>query len=124
MGVEMNKEAGGRQQTMRFVRVLVEHAEGGWTAQGLEIDYMAAGTDAEDVISRFEKGIEQTAREHHRQHASVDAMLKVAPQEAWTKWANGSRTPARWERTASRCPVLSDKARIEAFAYIMPDRRQ
>ena len=72
--------------TMAFLRVLVERDGSMWMAQGLEIDYASAGTTAGDARERFESGLVETAKAQLRANGGVDALLKVAPQKVWQRW--------------------------------------
>ncbi len=68
------------------LRVVVVKDGSQWFAQGLELDYAAAGDSKEDVKSRFQDGLASTVQEHLKMYGSVERILKVAPQEAWDLW--------------------------------------
>ena len=71
---------------IQSLRVVIVQDGDQWFAQGLELDYAAAGTSPSDVKSRFENGLSATIREHLKVYGSVSRILKVAPQEAWNLW--------------------------------------
>ena len=71
---------------IQSLRVVVVQDGDQWFAQGLELDYAAAGASQDDVKSRFENGLAATIREHLKVYGSVKRILKVAPQEAWNLW--------------------------------------
>lgn len=77
---------------IQSLRVVIVQDGDQWFAQGLELDYAAAGTSQDDVKSRFENGLSATIHEHLKVYGTVERMLKVAPQEAWNLWlAQGQR---------------------------------
>jgi hypothetical protein len=65
--------------------VLLVKDDGCWYAQGLEIDYAAAGATQEEAKQNFGYGLKMTIKEHLIMHGGVDKLLQVAPQEAWTE---------------------------------------
>ena len=71
------------------LRVVVTQDEGQWFAQGLELDYAAAGTSEEDVKTRFAQGLGATINEYITIYGSIEKIVKVAPQEAWDLWLEG-----------------------------------
>ena len=68
------------------LRVLLLKEEGGWFAQGLEIDYAASGSSIEETKTNFETGFCKTVHEHLVMHGTIDNLLKVASQEAWAEF--------------------------------------
>ena len=68
------------------LRVVLTKDGDQWFAQGLEVDYAAAGSSQDDVKSRFEQGLAATVREHLKVYGSVEKVLRVAPQSAWNLW--------------------------------------
>lgn len=75
------------------LRVIVWENEDGWMAQGLEIDYAAAGNSLEDVMESFAKGLAFTLHENQKAFGSVERVLKPAPQEAWKPFLSGQAIP-------------------------------
>jgi len=74
------------------LRVLIIPDEGGWFAQGLEIDYAAGGDSVEDVKQRFQQGLESTIHEHLRVFGNIDNLLnKQAPSEEWELYAKNKK---------------------------------
>ena len=73
------------------LRVVVTQDEGQWFAQGLELDYAAAGTTEEDVKTRFAQGLGATINEHLQIYGNIERVVKVAPQDAWNLWLIGDR---------------------------------
>jgi hypothetical protein len=71
---------------LKALRVMLSHDESGWFAQGLEIDYAAAGKSMEEVKANFELGLALTMREHLKMHGGLEKLLQVAPQEAWQEF--------------------------------------
>lgn len=55
-----------------------------WFAQGLDVDYAAAGTSLEDVKARFESGLAGTVHEHLKMYAGIERILTPAPADVWT----------------------------------------
>ena len=73
------------------IRVLLLEEQGGWVAQGLDLDYAAAGTGPEDVKRRFEEGLSATITAHLQEFGSIEGILKVAPQAAWSQWFSADK---------------------------------
>lgn len=70
------------------MRVLIEPAkEGGYVAQGLELDYVATGKTVEEVQQRFADGIVRTIRVLVSRGKSLSALFKSsAPRDAWDRY--------------------------------------
>lgn len=66
-----------------------------WYAQGLEIDYAAAGDSEEDARARFEAGLAATVKAHLEAFGSTERMRRVAPQADWNEWLLGGRPAER-----------------------------
>lgn len=73
---------------LEALRVLLTKDGDSWFAQGLEIDYAAAGDTIDDVKSNFEAGLRFTVREHLKMHGHIKNVLKVADQDAWAEFLN------------------------------------
>ena len=71
---------------LKALRVLLSKDGNCWFAQGLDIDYAAAGPSIDAVKKNFEAGLALTVREHLRMHGSISKFLVVAPQEAWDEY--------------------------------------
>lgn len=100
---------------IQSLRVVIVKDGEQWFAQGLELDYAAAGTSQDDVKSRFRDGLAATINEHLKVYGSVDRMLKVAPQEAWNLWlAQGKRY--KFDQ-ASFHPIETKDAQIYDFPF-------
>ena|SRR5579859_6972151 len=71
------------------LRVIVTNDDGGWFAQGLEIDYAAQGESLEEVKKNFEHGLGATIQAHLTIHGNLDQFFKPAPQEVWQELSKG-----------------------------------
>lgn len=78
---------GAERHRVKFgnLRVLVVQEDGQWFAQGIEVDYAAAGDSLEDVKDRFSRGLLETARAHIRRFETIDGMLRFAPEATWRR---------------------------------------
>ncbi|MBL0142627.1 MAG: hypothetical protein IPP91_11140 [Betaproteobacteria bacterium] len=65
------------------LRVLILEDEGGYFAQGLEIDYAASGESVDEVKQNFSQGLMLTMDEHLKMHGHLEKFLVPAPAEAW-----------------------------------------
>lgn len=65
------------------LRVVITREAGQWYAQGLEIDYLAQGSSAQDVKRQFEDGLCSTIHEHLRKFKSIGKLLEPAPGAVW-----------------------------------------
>ena len=54
-----------------------------WVAQGIELDYAAAGTSEEDVKKRFEDGLFGTIQQHLNRFGNLANLLIPAQAEVW-----------------------------------------
>lgn len=63
------------------LRVIVTNDDGGWFAQGLELDYAAQGGSLEEVKKNFEDGLGASIQAHLTIHGNLDQFLKPAPKE-------------------------------------------
>jgi hypothetical protein len=68
------------------LRVVIFKEDDSYFAQGLEIDYAAAGESIEDVKRRFEQGLADTLHAHARVFNDISGFLRVAPQEVWNEF--------------------------------------
>lgn len=66
--------------------MIINDSEGEWYAQALEIDYIAQGTDLEDVKASFEAGLKETVKEHLKLYGDITGLLKPAASEVWEEF--------------------------------------
>ena len=76
---------------LNHIRVLLMEEEDGWIAQGLELDYAAAGVSPDDVKRRFEEGLSATIGAHLQAFGKIDGILKLAPQSTWDQWLTADK---------------------------------
>jgi hypothetical protein len=87
------KEGATHVVGVRLLRVVLTNEEGGWFAQGLEIDYFAQGSSREDVKRRFEEGLCATIDEYLKKHGSIEWFLQPAPDRVWNEFLRSKQTP-------------------------------
>lgn len=63
------------------LQVIISECNGGFFAQGVEIDYFACGDSLEDVQHRFANGLRATIQEHLRRFQHFEKLLKWAPSD-------------------------------------------
>ena len=68
---------------MGRLRVLVTNDDHEWFAQGIDIDFAAAGKSLDDVQGRFERGLKNTIHAHLDRYGIIDGLLKCAPESEW-----------------------------------------
>jgi len=106
------------------LRVLLVEDEDGWFAQGLELDYAAAGHDLEDVKRRFEEGLAATFNEHLNLYGTVENFLKIAPQDAWDLWLNADRqysfAGASFHHPADITETEAPRLPFSGITYLQP----
>jgi len=61
------------------LRVLVVEHGADWFAQGVDLDYAAAGHSLEEVQRNFEEGLASTICLHLERFNSLDRLLKLTP---------------------------------------------
>ncbi len=54
-----------------------------WVAQGIELDYVAAGASQADVKKRFEDGLKETIQAHLDKFGHLKNFVASAPAEVW-----------------------------------------
>lgn len=62
------------------LRVLVVEQDQDWFAQGVDLDYAAAGRSLEEVQCNFEQGLARTIGVHLSRFNCLDRLLKITPQ--------------------------------------------
>ena len=65
------------------LQVVLAKQESHWVAQGLEIDYAAAGDSIEDVKRRFHEGLVATIQVHFDRFGSLDKLIIPAETTDW-----------------------------------------
>lgn len=70
------------------LRVLVCQEGDLWTAQGVEVDYVACGGSLEDVQARFERGLAATVAANLEKFDNIDRLMKFAPEAEWRDMEN------------------------------------
>ena len=74
------------------LRVLVyPRDDGGFAAQGLEIDYFATGESVDEVRENFTNGLMATVRAYVRRGRDLAALFRKGrtPADAWQAWLDG-----------------------------------
>lgn len=71
---------------VKALHVLLCQDDGGWFAQGLEIDYAACGADLDEAKANFSKGLISTTHEHLIMYGNLKKLLVLAPQDAWDEY--------------------------------------
>ena len=105
------------------LRVLLIKEDDSWFAQGLEIDYAAAGSTIEEVKVNFEDGLCHTIHEHLRMLGNLDKLLQLAPQEAWDEFFSGPKECVRHDFSMlSFYKVEEDNMRLPGGAKFPFDR--
>lgn len=87
-------DAGDVQSVAAQLRVLIYPGkEGGYIAQGLEIDYVSTGCTVDEVQDHFAKGLLLTVQSYLRRGRSLDALFQKGrtPTEAWQRWFSSDR---------------------------------
>jgi len=75
---------------LKALRVHISPDGGAWFAQGLEVDYAAVGKSIDEAKNNFKSGLSKTIREHLRMHGTIEKLLQIAPQEAWSEFFSAS----------------------------------
>lgn len=67
------------------LRVIISEGDGGWYAEGVEIDYAAFGQTIEEVQLNFELGFIRTIHLHIAKFGNLNKFIKWAPQSVLEK---------------------------------------
>lgn len=84
---------GSRHAIVAQLRVLIAPSvDGGYYAQGLEIDYVSTGKTIEEVKNNFTRGLLLTVESYIRRNRSLMALFSKShtPPEAWQAWFEGA----------------------------------
>ena len=65
------------------LQVVLAKQDSSWVAQGIELDYAAAGTSLDDVKKRFEDGLCETIQEHLDHFGNLDHLMVEAKAAVW-----------------------------------------
>ena len=112
------------------LRVLLTDDGTGWFAQGLEIDYAAAGNTQDEAKKNFEAGLSETIKEHLLLHGNIDKLMQIAPQQAWSDLlecaAKGGLKRFFTVQAFDLAPEVKEKLTNETFpfseiAFMNPD---
>lgn len=102
------------------LRVLIVPADGGgFVAQGLEIDYLAAGATLAEVQTNFAEGLMRTVQAYLRRGRKLDALFRKGrtPPEAWQMWLDGERHDKLTCATVVPLGVPADTAFFDQIAF-------
>jgi hypothetical protein len=66
--------------------MIVKDADDEWYAQGLEINYIAQGTNLKSAQAAFERGLKQTINEHLKLYGDIKKLLQPAPPDVWDEF--------------------------------------
>lgn len=91
------------------LRVLLMEDSGCWFAQGLEIDYAAAGATIDEVKENFGKGLAATIREHLIMHGGFEKLLQIAPPDVWKEAFQSHVTLSKYSTIQFHAFGLSEK---------------
>ena len=61
------------------LRVALTSEDGAWFAQGLEVDYFAAGETLEEAEQNFQEGLAITVKRHLKKFGTLDRMKPTPP---------------------------------------------
>jgi hypothetical protein len=100
------------------LRVAIESDGKSWTAQGLEIDYIAQGSDLEDAKKQFEDGLACTIHQHLRIYGDIDRLLSPAPREVWKEVLNPKAIRARYSQISVHA-VIKEAFGFEQVDYLV-----
>lgn len=100
------------------LRVAIESDGKSWTAQGLEIDYIAQGDSLEDAKKQFEDGLSCTINQHLRVYGDIDRLLSPAPREVWKEVLNPKAIRARYSQISIH-EAIKDAFGFERLDYLV-----
>jgi len=105
------------------IRVLLLNDDGGWFAQGLEVDFVASGDSVEEVKHNFGNDLCQTLHENLRVHGSIAPVLKAAPPEFWARYFELSQSLKYWQVSTHTIEV-KDKMPGLSLVFHTPGERK
>ena len=76
-------EDGSHHVEIHALKVLLIEDGDHWVAQGLDLDYAAAGSTIADAKHRFSQGLCHTIGEHLAKYESIEKLIRPAPREVW-----------------------------------------
>ncbi|WP_313455260.1 type II toxin-antitoxin system HicB family antitoxin [Stenotrophomonas sp.] len=87
--IRHQESSDGKHAVDAQLRVLILPSEdGGYVAQGLEIDYLTTGQTVEEVRENFAQGLLRTIEAYIKRNRPLDALFTKGktPAEAWGLW--------------------------------------
>lgn len=87
--IRHKKSGDGRHAVDASLRVVILPSEdGGYVAQGLEIDYLSTGRTVDEVRKNFADGLLRTIEAYLRRDRPLTALFAKGktPPEAWNLW--------------------------------------
>lgn len=100
------------------IRVLLMPDDGGWFAQGLDIDYAAQGDSLKAAKREFEDGLEATVHAHLQKTGDIRALLKFAPPEMWDL-ASDPAVQLRHYSQVTQHHVITENSKYEGISYLI-----
>jgi len=94
---------------VKDLRVILTRDGNSWFAQGLEIDYAAAGASIEEAKENFGEGLGLTIIEHLTLNGNINKLLKIAPPEAWNEYLHAPPGGIKSYSTIVACEIFEEE---------------
>lgn len=111
---------GSHRVEIHALKVLLIQEGDHWIAQGLDLDFAAAGESVADVKRRFSEGLGHTIGAHLAKNDSLDALIRPAPPEVWQMYFRLQRS---LETTVQDLPESYGGGPVSTFrklAFLQP----
>lgn len=120
--LEHEKRAGSHRVTAQLRVLVTPSINGGFVAQGLEVDYLATGATLDEVQQNFANGFLATAEAILRRGRDLTSLFKSrAPLEAWQQYiASGHTDTLTCETILNIQDRLPQGAPFAALAFCQP----
>jgi len=89
-----------------------------WTAQGLEIDYIAQGESLADARRQFEDGLASTIQQHLNMFGDIKRLLVLAPPEIWAEAMNPETVHNRFFQVTTHEVIKKAFPFFEGFDFL------
>ncbi len=114
-------KAGDIHSVIAELRVLVMPTEGGYFAQGLEIDYVATGETEEEVKERFAEGFVRTVHANIRRGRGLNGLFKSStPPEHFQSYLASAMRPVLSCQVAIQLPEEARNLIPSVLSFLSP----
>lgn len=108
------RDAGGCHHVSIALRVWLYEEANMWVAQGIDIDYAAAGESLDDVKDRFGRGLIASVEANLDEFGTLEHLCKRAPDDIWRAFFESAAEAEAQKRLLTERTQLAGLRRLNA----------